>query len=198
MARVLFNHGLNNRRPETHWNYRAAVALRRAGHQVSYAQFPNPEKPDMAEWQRLLVAETELLRALGEEAGELIFVGHSLGCLNFIQAAVDGVLPVSFDRALLVAPADPELLPDLPIGTLDLASPALKDALHQAAGQLTLVGSDLDPWQPKGIQARYGDPLGVSPVVVVGAKHFSAADGWGPWQGVIDWVFDPTADLTKR
>ncbi len=198
MARVLLNHGLRNRRPSTQWLYRTAVALRRAGHQVSYPQFPNPDAPSIAEWQAMLVAELELLEAIGPEAGELIFIGHSLGGLNFIQAAVDGVLPVAFDRTLLVAPADPDLLPDLPVGGLKLDSAEVVSATKRLAGRLTLVGSDLDPWQPRGIQATFGDPFGVAATIIQGAKHFSDADGWGPWQGVIDWVTDPAADLAKR
>jgi len=146
----------------------------------------------------MLVAELELLEAIGPEAGELIFIGHSLGGLNFIQAAVHGVLPVAFDRTLLVAPADPDLLPDLPVGGLKLDSAEVISATKRHAGRLTLIGSDLDPWQPRGIQATFGDPLGVAATVIQGAKHFSDADGWGPWQGVIDWVTDPAADLAKR
>ena len=198
MARVLLNHGLGNHRPSTHWQYLTAVALRKQGHQVSYPQFPNPDAPNMADWQEVLVTEVCLLHELGEQAGELIFIGHSLGGLNFIQAAVDRVLPTSFDRTLLVAPADPELLPDLSVGQLRLDAPGLSEAVHAVSGALTLVGSDLDPWQPKGVQATFGDPLGVTAKVIAGAKHFSYVDGWGPWQGIADWVNDPAADLAKR
>jgi hypothetical protein len=48
------------------------------------------------------------------------------------------------------------------------------------------------------MQATFGDPLGVEAVIIPGARHFTAADGWGQWSGVIDWVADPTADITKR
>jgi hypothetical protein len=52
-------------------------------------------------------------------------------------------------------------------------------------------------WQPSGIQAGVGDMIGIEAVVVPGAKHFSTLDGFTQWQGVIDWVNDPSADLTK-
>lgn len=198
MARVLFNHGLGNRRPETHWIYRAAVELRKQGHQVSYPQFPNPDEPNLAEWEAVLIAEARLLAAVGESAGELIFIGHSLGTLNFIQSVQHEALTVAFDRVLFVAPSDPALLHDLPIGELADLLPSLKDDIHRAAGKLTIVGSDQDVWQPNGVQATFGDPLGVQAVVVPGAKHFSDRDGWGPWQGVIDWVLDPGASLANR
>ncbi|MEY4743360.1 MAG: hypothetical protein RIR34_699, partial [Actinomycetota bacterium] len=63
---------------------------------------------------------------------------------------------------------------------------------------ITLVGSDADPWCPSGIQAVFGDPLGVDAVIIPGGKHLSSKDGWGSWQGIIDWVSNPDSDLTKR
>jgi hypothetical protein len=44
----------------------------------------------------------------------------------------------------------------------------------------------------------FGKPLSVEPIIIEGGKHLSMADGWGYWQGVIDWVNDPNADITHR
>ena len=198
MARVLINHGLANRRWQDHWQRHLANALRKQGHLVSYAQFPNPDKPTLEEWQAMLNAEAELLVEAGEQAGELIFVGHSLGCLNFLWAASEGDLPTRFSRALLVAPADPTLLPDLEIDRLNLNHPDFSRRVAAFVDDVTLVGSDQDKWLPRGIRETFGKPLGVEPVVIEGGNHLSMADGWGYWQGVIDWVNDPTADLTVR
>ena len=198
MARVLINHGLANRRWQDHWQRHLANALRKQGHLVSYAQFPNPDKPTLDEWQAMLNAEAELLVEAGEQAGELIFVGHSLGCLNFLLAASEGDLPTRFSRALLVAPADPTLLPDLEIDRLNLNHPDFSRRIAAFVDEVTLVGSDQDKWLPRGIRETFGKPLGVEPVVIEGGNHLSMADGWGYWQGVIDWVNDPTTDLTGR
>jgi predicted alpha/beta hydrolase family esterase len=198
MARVLINHGLNNRRAVDHWQRHLANNLRKQGHLVSYAQYPNPEQPTLEDWQALLHAEAELLVEAGEQAGELVFVGHSLGCLNFLWAAVEGNLPTRFSRALLVAPADPTLLPDLQISRLDPKNPEFAGRVAAWADSVTLVASDKDMWLPRGIRETFGKPLGVEPIVIEGGKHLSMADGWGYWQGVIDWVNDPTADLTVR
>lgn len=194
MARLLINHGLGNLRWPDHWQRHLATAARKSGHVVSYPQFPSPEKPDTQDWQSLLIAEAALLADVGDSAGELLFVGHSLGSLNFLFAAQNGALPVVFDRALLVAPADPTLLPDLEIERLD----PNKVDLANAAKRVQIVASDADQWIPRGIQATFGEPLGIEPVVIPGAKHLSLNDGWGHWQGVIDWVENPSADLTKR
>lgn len=192
MARLLINHGLGNLRWPDHWQRHLAAAARKAGHVVAYPQFPSPEKPVTTDWQSLLVAEAQILNDL--DSGELLFVGHSLGSLNFLFAVQTGALPVVFDRVLLVSPADPTLLPDLEIERLT------PEGLNWRAfaKSLQIVASDDDQWIPRGIQATFGDALGVEPVVIPGAKHLSLADGWGHWQGVIDWVDNPAADLTKR
>ena len=198
MARVLINHGLANRRWPDHWQRHLANALRKQGHLVSYAQFPNPESPSLEEWHALLIAEASLLLEAGDDLGELIFVGHSLGSLNFLWAASQGTLPTSFSRVLLVAPADPTLLPDLEIDRLDLESSELTGNLAKFANSVTIVASDKDQWLPRGVAETFGKPLGIEPIIIEGGKHLSMADGWGYWQGVIDWVNDPAADLTIR
>jgi predicted alpha/beta hydrolase family esterase len=198
MARVLIHHGLANRRWPDHWQRHLANSLRQQGHLVSYVQFPNPEKPTLEEWQAMLHAEAELLVEAGDQAGELVFVGHSLGCLNFLWAASEGALPTRFSRALLVAPADPTLLPDLDIERLNVEKPDFSARIGAFVDEVTLVASDKDMWLPRGIGDTFGRQLGVEPVIIQGANHLSRADGWGYWQGVIDWVNDPTADLTVR
>lgn len=198
MARVVIGHGYTNTRPEGHWQRYLATELRATGHQVFYPQFPNPEAPDAAAWQALLVAETGLANELNHSAGELIYVGHSLGSVNWMLAASRQALPAKFDRVLLVAPADPALLGRIPGFDLDLADPKLPARVAEATASLTLIGSDSDPWSPNGIQRTFADPLGLTAKILPGAKHFSKDDGFGRWQGVIDWVGSPEADLTLR
>ena len=203
MARVVIGHGYTNTRPEGHWQRYLATELRAAGHQVFYPQFPNPESPDASAWQLLLAAETALAADLatgyfGADAGELIYVGHSLGSVNWLLAANHQTLPARFDRVLLVAPADPAMLGRIPGFDLDLADPELPARVTEATANLTLIGSDSDPWSPNGIERTFADPLGLVAKILPGAKHFSKDDGFGRWQGVIDWVGNPEADLTLR
>ena len=197
MARVIIGHGYTNVRPEGHWQRNLAQSLRAAGHQVFYPQFPNPDAPIADDWQSLLIAETGLAAEI-QGAGELIYVGHSLGSVNWLLAASRGSLPTTFDRVLLVAPADPSLLGRMPGFDLDLSVPNLAAKVAAATRSLTLIGSDSDPWSPNGIQATFGDPLQTQAIIAPGAKHFSKDDGFGPWRGVIDWVADPQSDLTLR
>lgn len=201
MAYVLINHGWTNVRPTEHWQRQTAVALRRQGHQVFYPQYPDTQQPDFEKWGWLLRSELDiLLETRGESTDEVIVIGHSLGNVLWLKAAVDGLLPESFkaDRLLMVAPPERAGISVLPSFDIEADSDGIKSALHASASSVTLVGGDNDPWSPSGLQPAVGDPLGLTAVIIPNAGHMSAKDGWGPWQGVIDWVNDPNADLTKR
>lgn len=197
MARLIIGHGYTNLRPAEHWQHRLANAARNRGHQVFYPQFPAPEAPQVSAWQDLLVAETHMAANL-QGHGELIYVGHSLGCVNWLLAAGRGALPAVFDRVLLVAPAAPELLGVVPGFEPELGDAGFVAAVHASARSITLLGSDKDPWSPRGLEQTYALPLGLPARIIEGAKHFSRDDGFGPWQGVIDWIDSSEADLAIR
>jgi predicted alpha/beta hydrolase family esterase len=191
---VLFLHGWTNRRPEGNWQRLAAVALRQQGHQVHYPQLPSPDQPRFAEWAE--VALNELAQIAEANRGEeVVVIGHSLGAVTWLKLVSEGLAPSLVSRVLLVAPADPELLIDIPDFILDVAAAA--PAVRAVANTL-VVGSDEDPWQPNGIEATFSTPLDVPVVVVPGARHFSLSDGYGEWVGVINWVNDPASDLSVR
>ena len=196
MAKVLILHGWTNRRQPGHWQRHLASALRKQGHIVAYPQFPNPDQPKLAEWQELLVAELDILAEI--EAGETIVIGHSLGCINWIQAAATGQIAKPVDRVLLVAPADPRVLGEVEGLQVDLADAAVVASAHASTASLNILASEKDKWTPRGIQATFGEPLSLTPIILEGAGHLSLDDGFGYWQGVIDWVNDPKADLTRR
>lgn len=196
MARILINHGWTNRRPQGSWARNLTIAARAKGHHVIYPQFPNTDHPVLSEWQELLVEELEHTKESG--TGEVIFIGHSLGCLNWIQAAASGKIMEPVDRVLLVAPADPALLDEVPGANVDLSNEKVKSALLASTKHLTIVGSDRDAWIPRGIQETFGDPLSLKAIVIAGAGHFSLTDGWGQWQGIIDWIDNPNANLQVR
>jgi predicted alpha/beta hydrolase family esterase len=196
MAKVLILHGWTNRRQPGHWQRHLANELRKQGHIVAYPQFPNTDQPKLAEWQELLVAELDILAEI--EAGETIVIGHSLGCINWIQAAATGQIAKPVDRVLLVAPADPQVLGEVEGLRVDLADAAVVAATHASTASLHILASEKDKWAPRGIQATFGEPLGLTPLILEGAGHLSLDDGFGYWQGVIDWVNDPKADLTRR
>lgn len=189
-------HGWTNRREIGVWQRTLASQLRHQGHQVLYPQFPDTDNPTLEHWQELLLAELEILDEAGP--GETIAIGHSLGCINWLQAAVEGKITKTVDRLLLVAPADPMLLGEVKGLKVKLSDKAIKTAVQASTRSLTIVGSDADPWAPNGVQATFGDPLGVEAVILPGAKHFSKNDGFNQWQGVLDWINDPKADLTVR
>lgn len=201
MAYVLINHGWTNVRPAEHWQRKLAVALRRQGHQVFYPQYPNTLEPNFDDWAWLLRGELDiLLETRGSGTDEVIVIGHSLGNVLWLKAALDGHLPDGFvaDRLLMVAPPERTGISKLPSFDITQSEAQMKAGLARSARAITLVGSDNDPWSPSGLQAAVGDPLGLQALIIPGAGHLSGKDGWGDWQGVIDWVNDAKADITRR
>lgn len=197
MKHVLIIHGWGNTRAQDHWQRHLAAAMRKQGFGVHYPQLPDTETPNFADWAEVLIAELEMIAEVAEPGAELVVVAHSLGCSTWLRLAMDGLLPKPADRVLLVAPAETSMLADVPSFIIE-PTPLVRDALKASAKDVLLLGSDADPWSPKGIAETYGDPLEIEPIVIPGAKHLALGDGWGHWQGVIDWVIDPTADLTVR
>ena len=198
MSKVLIIHGWTNRRPVGHWQRSLAAALRDQDHLVSYPQLPNPDQPILDEWLEVLTAELDQFDEVASRASEpLIVLAHSLGCVAWMQLADRGLLKQPADRVLLVAPPEPAPISPVPTFVMDLSDGRAERMIKGSAREVTLVGSDADVWQPSGIQAGVGDMIGLEAVVVHGAKHFSTLDGFTQWQGVIDWVNDPSADLTK-
>jgi len=198
MAKVLIIHGWTNHRPHGHWQRNLAAALREQGHLVSYPQLPNADQPILDEWLEVLAAELEQFDEVASRASEpLIVLAHSLGCVAWMQLADRGLLKQPADRVLLVAPPEPAPISPVPSFVMDMSDGRAERMIKGSAREVTLVGSDADVWQPSGIQAGVGDMIGLEAVVVHGAKHFSTLDGFNQWQGVIDWVNDPSADLTK-
>jgi predicted alpha/beta hydrolase family esterase len=195
MKRVLVIHGWGNRRQENHWHRRLVKALRERGHAVSYPQLPNTDTPVLGEWLEVIENEISMLNEL---EGEFIVIGHSLGCLTWLNAVKYGVIKAPVDRVLLVAPADPELCGDAATFQLDLNDLVLMKEVHAASESTLFVGSDSDPWIPRGVVATFSVPLDLPATVVPGASHFAVEEGWGPWQGVINWIDDPAADLAVR
>ncbi|MEN9715966.1 MAG: hypothetical protein RJA35_1433 [Actinomycetota bacterium] len=201
MAYVLINHGWTNVRQAEHWQRKLAVELRRQGHQVFYPQYPNTQEPKFEDWSWLLKSELEiLLETRGDSTDEVIVIGHSLGNVLWLKAALTGVLPEGFqaNRLLMVAPPERTGISVLPSFDIIESDEQLRQALRDSAAEITLLGSDNDPWSPSGLQVAIGDQLGLQAIVIPGAKHLSGSDGWGKWQGVIDWVNDKNADLTIR
>ena len=139
MAKVLILHGWTNRRQPGHWQRHLANELRKQGHIVAYPQFPNPDQPKLGEWQELLVAELDILAEI--DAGETIVIGHSLGCINWIQGASTGLITTPVDRVLLVAPADPWVLGEVEGLRVDLTDPVVTAATHASTASLTILAS---------------------------------------------------------
>ena len=197
MKRLLVIHGWGNHRDHEHWHRRLVADRRRRGDAVAYPQLPNSDTPVLSEWLEIVQAELDMLHEVNDS--ELIVIGHSLGCLTWLHAVEQLNFPEKVSRVMLVAPADSDQCAEVPTFQIDVNKAGLKQALCDRADSTIIVGSDNDvEWTPRGIPATFSDPLEVPFVLIPGGGHIAMHDGWGPWQGVIDWIDDPNADLSIR
>ena len=188
MKKILLHHGWTNKRPEGHWLRLTASELRSLGHQVWYPQFPEPDKPNPEDWQTIIRQEAQMMDEV--QGGEKIAITHSLGCMNWMLAAMTGQFEKPFDRVLFVAPPDPIKTDEADgIGgePMDLSNPLLLPAIKANAKSFTIIASDNDRWLPRGVKI-YEEALQQQAVVFPGAGHFSLDDGWGPWPGLLSWI----------
>jgi len=186
--RVLLHHGWTNKRPVGHWLRLTAAELRNRDHRVWYPQFPDPDTPDPETWQAVLLSEAQMMDEV--VGGDKIAVCHSLGCLNWMVAALNDGFDQVFDRVLFVAPPDPIMTQEaegISGEPMNLQNPELAGAIKRYAKSFEILASDQDRWLPRGISI-YEQALSQKAVIHPGAGHFSLDDGFGPYRGLIDWI----------
>ncbi|MFF8846373.1 RBBP9/YdeN family alpha/beta hydrolase [Streptomyces sp. NPDC015127] len=187
----LLLHGWQHHRPEGHWLRWLDGKLREAGHDSSYPQLPDPDRPDLQTW---LDALDERLTAV--RGRELVVVCHSLGCLLWLHAAARRPGRVLADRVLLVGPPAPETAAGYP----EIAAFAHPGATAQhiaaaAPAGTRLVASDNDPYCPQGAAAAFAAPLDLDSDLLPGCAHLDLDAGYGPWPAVLDWCLDPAVRI---
>ena len=190
--RFLVLHGWQNHRPAGHWQWQLTEALRAAGEQVLYPQFPTPDQPSKDAWTELLRAE---LAQLG--SGERVVVAHSLGVWLWLSVAGTLGPDERVDRVLLVSPPSAAVLAGYP-EVADFATvPQDPGALARGARSTRLVAADDDPYCPGGAAAVFAG-LGLDTDVLPGAAHVDLDAGYGRWPSVEAWCRDPATRLVPR
>jgi predicted alpha/beta hydrolase family esterase len=176
----LILHGIENHRPPQHWQFLLAAALVERGHEVRYPPLPEPDAPELERW--LSTLQVELSALSGQQR---VVVCHSLACLLWFRAAERG-FEDAVDRLLLVAPPASERVPDTGASfRLDSFDPAA--VRSSVTGDIALVCSDADPYNPAGAQSLFGEPLGLTATIVDGAGHITPDTGFGPWPLATEW-----------
>jgi predicted alpha/beta hydrolase family esterase len=192
---------------EQDWQPWLADQLRGAGREVRLISWPAADTADLA---GCLAALREGMAGLPGDGFDVL--AHSAACLLWLHhaassatagsegagseaavggaagagrtAGVDGGSPRPSRVALVAPPA-----PDRPLPVWDFLRPVPLpvDALRQAADGTVLVGGDDDPYCPGGVARVFGAPLKMAATVIAGAGSLTAASGYGPWPGVLDW-----------
>jgi len=176
----LIVHGWQGNDPG-HWQTWLAERLVARGAHVSYPSLPDFDHPKLSEWLRVLREE---LDALSDR--DVTVVCHSLGAVLWMQHAKEAKTRVH--RCVLVAPPSEgagveELMEFLGVDTEP-------EAIAAAADETLLVCADNDPYCPEGAPRRYGDPLGITTIVIEGGAHLNIAAGYGEWPQIETWVVE--------
>ncbi|MGD0833994.1 MAG: alpha/beta hydrolase [Candidatus Dormibacteria bacterium] len=181
---VLILHGLGNHRPPEHWQFWLAQRLSERGHDVLYPALPDPDRPSLPVWMSALQKELSNMRG-----AERVVICHSLACLLWLKAATVLRPDERVDRLLLVSPPASKQVPD---GGAEFRIDSFDAAAVRATvtGEVRIVCSDADPYNPSGAQRMYGDPLGLIADVLRGAGHITPDDGYGPWPSLDAWCDD--------
>jgi predicted alpha/beta hydrolase family esterase len=191
-AAFLILHGLDNYRPQGHWQHWLARELAAVGATVLYPQLPEPTRPVLADWLAALTDNLDRLAAAG--ADEVVVVAHSLGCTLWSRAAERGlVLDGLVDRVLLVAAPSPIAL--APIDGLADFTHRPGPALDRVAGATWAVTSDDDPFCPEGVHGLMPELPAHRRIELSAQGHLTIADGYGPWPSLLAWCLNPTTAL---
>lgn len=179
-SRVLLIHGMAPRSP-AHWMWPLAEQLRERRIPVQYPGLPDPQHPDLAAWQDLILTE---LVMLGD--GERVVVCHSLG--NILWGILGAELPpeLRVTRVLMVAPPAPSGLGEA-AAAFRIPDAAFGAGAAAGADHVTVVGRATDPFRAAPL-AELTAGWRADVVELPGQGHLNPADGHGPWPWVLDWV----------
>lgn len=193
-CRFLVLHGLENHRPQAHWQWWLVDRLRSRGEQVLYPQMPNADTPQLDEWIDMLVAEWA---QMGN--GERVVVAHSMGCVLWYEASARDRISPSADRVLLVSPPGPSFI-RTPIVASFLSGPWRAAPLRASSRtRIRLVSSDADPYCVDGPASTvYGEPLDLDAETITSAGHITIDDGYGPWPDVLRWCVNPRTRFSEH
>jgi predicted alpha/beta hydrolase family esterase len=176
--------------PADHWFPRLAHDLAGHGIDTEVVEMPHPDAPDPTAWA------TTAGEAIGDPDGATVVVGHSLGCLTVLRylATVPG--PWRLAGLVLVA-GFLDRLPALPELDGFVGDGADVGHIPGHVEQVVVIRSDHDPLVPGTSTDRLAAALDAELVVVPGAGHFLADDGYEDLPEVRDVVLAATARFDR-
>jgi predicted alpha/beta hydrolase family esterase len=167
--------------PQDHWFEWLAERLNRIGVSTQIPALPNPAAPHRERWA------TAAADALGVPDDNTIVIAHSLGCITALRHLASLANPWRVGTLVLVA-GFVERLPALPDLDEFVGEGVDLSGMREHIGSLTIVRSDDDPYVPIEHTDRLANLLGTSALIVPGAGHFLATDGFTSLPQVFDAV----------
>jgi hypothetical protein len=143
---------------------------------VWHAQNPTWARMEMSDWLSTSPVEWEsaLQRALAPLPAPVVVIAHSLGCITIARYAARGGRGIA--GAFLVAPADVELAPDLPM--LRGFGPIPRERLPFPA---LVVASTDDPYAALPRSTEFAAAWGAELRVIGAARHINSDSDLGAW-----------------
>ncbi|MCT1367233.1 alpha/beta hydrolase [uncultured Kocuria sp.] len=167
--------------PDDHWFGWLAEELGRANMRVVVPALPDSLTPDSSRWRKTIRS------AVGGTDTSTVLIAHSLGCLAVLRhlASLTGAWRLGH-LVLVSGFLDP--LPTLPVLDEFIGVGCDVTGLRDQIDEITVIRSDDDSIVPPSYSDRLADLLGVKSVVVPGAGHFLADDGYNKLHAAYDAV----------
>lgn len=165
--------------PNDHWFGWLARQLDRANLRTVVPELPDSLAPNAPRWQ-------EAVRTAVGEAGEsTAVIAHSLGCLAVLRHLASLTGAWRLGRLVLVSGfLDP--LPELPELDEFIGVGSDVTRLREHIDEIIVIRSNDDPLVPPPHTDRLAALLGARALVVPGAGHFLAADGYSALPAAYD------------
>lgn len=157
--------------PEDHWIDWLAERLSRAGISTQVPALPDPASPSPHRWA------TAASEAIGTPGSESIVIAHSLGCITVLRHLASLRGPWRLGTLVLVS-GFIDKLPALPALDGFIGDGVNLSGMREQVRSLTILRSDEDPYVPVGHTDRLARLLGTSAVIIPGAGHLLATDGF--------------------
>jgi uncharacterized protein len=170
-SKVVIFHGTGGN-PEINWLPWLAKELRLRGLTVLVPRFPTPEGQSLRNWSG------EFSEQVGSITGDMILVGHSMGCGMVLRLLEHAAVPVT--AAFLVAGwtgllNNPEFDP---LTESFFADPFNWPLIRKNAGPVTMYHGDNDPYVPLVLGQELAGNIGAELKIIQNGGHLNAGSGF--------------------
>lgn len=176
MKSVVIVHGWDGRPDEAMLQW-IRGEFEKKGYEAIMPTMPHPETPTIEDWV------TKLQETVPKE-GELILVGHSIGCQAVLRHIETLDEDRKIDKVILIAPwmhLDQNTIEEEGEEVMEVAKPWMETPINFSkikgiVGGITAIFSDNDPYVPLSNVDMFEKELGANIVIERNKGHFTESD----------------------